>query len=151
MTLTEGVNDMSFTGSKGHCIDPYGNIPGIAAEALTLPQQDVALAVCYNGSVTNGIPQIKLPDSDGEKPCGVVYGKSYASGDHCTVARKGRVWMVTGEASIVLGEDLMTDADTGYVLIATSAKDKLGTAASAQASSGGLILVELELGTHEPA
>ena len=141
---------MAFTGSKGHQIDPHGNYPAIAGEALTLPQQDVALGVVYNGSATNGIQQVRLPDSDGEKPAGVVYGKSYASGDQITMATKGRAWMIAAEA-ITINEDLMLDDATGYVLIATSATDKIGSALSAQATVGGLILVDLQLGTHEPA
>ncbi len=139
------------TGSKGHQIDPNGNYPAIAGEALALPQQDIALGVVYNGSATGGIQQVRLPDADGEVPAGVVYGKSYASGDQITMATKGRVWMVAAEALATINTDVMLDDATGYVLAATSAKPKLGTTLSVQSTISGLILIDLQLGSYEPA
>jgi hypothetical protein len=142
---------MAFTGSRGHCIDPHGNLPAIAAEDLTLPQQDVALGVVYSGTVTGGIPEVRLPDSDGEKPAGVVYGKSYDADDQISMATKGRVWMVAAEAISNLNDRLMLDDATGYVLLATAEAEAIGCNLTTQASVGGLVLVDLQLGTVEQA
>jgi len=138
---------MAITGMQGHQINEHKARYAIAAEALTLPDQSVALGVVYDATAYGSV---RLPDADGEIPAGVVYGKSYASGDEITMATGELVWMVAAEA-ITIGQMLMLDNATGYCLVATSAKPLIGRALTAQSNVGGFLLVELLIGSYLPA
>jgi hypothetical protein len=137
---------MAFTGARGHNIDKSGNIYAVAAEAITLPAPNVALGVVYSAEDT-----VRLPDADAEQPAGVIYEESVSEGDKVYLATKGQVWMIAAEAIATMRGDLMLDDATGYVLNCTSAAAKLGQALTLQASVGGMIYVDLTIGSDAPA
>lgn len=138
---------MSITGMQGHQINEQKTRYAIAAEAITLPEANVALAVVYDATAYGSV---RLPDADGEIPAGVIYGKDAALGDEITIATGELAYMVAAEA-ITIGQLLMVDNATGYCLVATSAKPLIGRALTAQSNVGGFLLVELLVGCYAPA
>jgi hypothetical protein len=139
---------MAITGMQGHQINPQKVRYAISAEAITLPEANVALGVVYDATAYGSV---RLPDSDGEIPAGVVYGKSATgAGEEITMATGELAWMVAAEA-ITIGQLLMLDDATGYCLVATSAKPLIGRALTAQSNVGGFLLVELMIGCYGPA
>lgn len=134
---------MAIVGMQGHQVNEQKTRFAVAAEAITLPEANVALWVVYDATAYG---HVRLPDADGENPAGFMYGKNAASGDEITIATGELAYMVAAEA-ITIGQELMVDNATGHCLVAAgSGAYKVGRALTAQANVGGFLLVEVAIG-----
>ncbi len=144
----------TFTGARGHVIDPFGNVFATTNIAITLPQEDVALVMKYDGTEVGGV---LITTADGNKPAGFVFGSDKSDqaatdweiGDEITMGTVGRFWCQAA-AAISLDADVMAAAD-GQVKTATAAAHKAGRALTAAAAANDLILIEAQIGTMTAA
>jgi hypothetical protein len=144
----------TFTGARGHVIDPHGNIWATTNIAITLPQEDVALVMKYDGTENGGV---LLTTADGNKPAGFVFGSEKSDkattdweiGDEITMGTIGRFWCQAA-AAIAIDANVMAAA-SGQVKTATAAAAKVGRALTAAAAANDLILIEAQIGTYAPA
>lgn len=122
-----------------------------ASETATLvPGDVVALAT---GGVDDTIVVKKAAVTD--TPIGVVVGNpiktGWKAGDRVSVFPEGSfVYMTTGAASIARGSKLQFNSSGNVLATSTASNGYIGVAYSAQATSGGVIVVQIKTGL-EPA
>jgi hypothetical protein len=93
--------------------------------------------------------KVQKVSTDGNLPAGVTE-QDWTDGDWGEIITKGRVRCIVHTGETVTQNDLLMGADDGTVLAATSAAPLVGRALTG-GTAGQYVMVELMIGSHEPA
>jgi len=121
-----------------------GCVVSASEEATLVPGDVVALTT---GGVDDTIVVKKAAVTD--TPIGVVVGNpiktGFKAGERVSIFPEGSyVYMTTGAASITRGSKLQFNASGNVVATTTGANGYIGVALSTQATSGGVIVVQVK-------
>lgn len=129
--------------AHGNKIDHASVIYAKTETAITVAP---GTALCV-AQTTDEFGEVELPLANGDPVVGFLYESTTASGQDAKVARREQFWVPVGEA-ITVGNELMAST-TGAVLVLAATKYKVGTALTAQATTGAYVLVQAELGSQK--